>query len=270
MNVSNDTFILPNTGMPTIFVEEMKKYPEIKIESNFDKFSNEDFYIAHDKQHVNDILSCEKDNGFKNKRIDLAESFRWTNSSFYEASKHALKTGEVSLSPVCGFHHAGWNYSGGFCTFNGLMISAMKLKNLVGKIGILDLDAHWGDGIHDIIKHFEIDYIKHICFRDICNFKNDVWKQRLIDIYLPKFLDAGIDILFYQAGADAHIDDPHGGYMTTEELQERDKLVFEFAKTNNIPLVLTLAGGYQTPYKKVTDIHINTIKEYLNTYTIEA
>jgi acetoin utilization deacetylase AcuC-like enzyme len=37
---------------------------------------------------------------------------------------------------------------------------------------------------------------------------------------------AGCELLLYQAGADAHINDPLGGWMTTEQLARRDHIVF--------------------------------------------
>jgi acetoin utilization deacetylase AcuC-like enzyme len=74
------------------------------------------------------------------------------------------------------------------------------------------------------------------------------------------------DILFYQAGADAHIDDPLGGLLTTAQMKARDRLVFNFAKDNNIPLVWNLAGGYQDPVAKVVQLHMNTLEECIAVY----
>jgi acetoin utilization deacetylase AcuC-like enzyme len=57
---------------------------------------------------------------------------------------------------------------------------------------------------------------------------------------------AGYDLLLYQAGADPHIDDPLGGFLTTDELAERDRIVFSVAKEIGIPVVWNLAGGSAT------------------------
>jgi acetoin utilization deacetylase AcuC-like enzyme len=268
LNVKENDSPSPSAGKPEEFFIHTQKY-NLPVIYNFDFFTNEDFYIAHKKEHVDAIFNLEKDNGFGNRQSDIAMSLRYTNCAFYEAAKYSLKNNKTNVTPVCGFHHAGYDYSGGYCSFNGLMIAAMKMKQegLVNYVGILDLDAHWGDGTHDIIKHFNIDYVKHISFRDICNFKNDVWEERLRDVYLPKFLNPKVDVIFYQAGADPHIDDPHGGYMTTEELALRDRIVFEFCRDNNTPLALTLAGGYQKPFSKVLEIHENTVKEYFKVFS---
>ena len=64
----------------------------------------------------------------------------------------------------------------------------------------------------------------------------------------------------YQAGADPHVDDPLGGWLTTEQLAERDHIVFESARDLGIPVAWNLAGGYQNPLRKVLDIHDNTLR----------
>lgn len=48
------------------------------------------------------------------------------------------------------------------------------------------------------------------------------------------------DVVLYQAGADAHIDDPLGGFLTTSQLLQRDHLVFEGSDNGAPPLGFTL------------------------------
>ena len=74
------------------------------------------------------------------------------------------------------------------------------------------------------------------------------------------------DLLIYQAGADPHINDPLGGFMTTAELAERDEIVFSGAKSIGIPLVWNLAGGYQDPLSCVLEIHRNTMAACVAAY----
>ena len=70
---------------------------------------------------------------------------------------------------------------------------------------------------------------------------------------------ADCDLLIYQAGADPHVNDPLGGFLTTAELSERDRIVFSVAKSIGIPVVWNLAGGYQEPLSRVLEIHRNTM-----------
>ena len=146
----------------------------------------------------------------------------------------------ITCSPTSGFHHARYSEAGGFCTFNGLIIAARKLieqDRLANRVGILDLDMHWGDGteqiIGQIIEQLNLGSIDHYSFG----------KQGLKMQDIPSFLDhlAGricdtfkqCDLVIYQAGADPHIDDPLGGLMTTEQMRVRDKIVFNPTSTGN-------------------------------------
>jgi acetoin utilization deacetylase AcuC-like enzyme len=73
------------------------------------------------------------------------------------------------------------------------------------------------------------------------------------------------DVILYQAGADPHIDDPLGGFLTTQQLRERDRLVFETANLLGVPIAWNLAGGYPAnndgDIQTVLDIHNNTMLE---------
>lgn len=238
---------------------------------DFPPFEKEDFYIAHEKTHVNQILDLEKENGFDTKDKEIADSTYWTSASFYHAALKSLESG-IAVSPTSGFHHAGYDYAWGFCTFNGLLVTAMKLieeKSL--KIGILDFDYHQGDGSENIIFHFSLyKNIVHITGKSSYSREKDLFFEEI-----PYILEClkGVDIILYQAGADQHIDDPLGGFLNNEEMRKRDYLVLSFAKENNIPIVWNLAGGYQEDIientrsiQKVLDIHNATMEETIKLF----
>lgn len=67
------------------------------------------------------------------------------------------------------------------------------------------------------------------------------------------------DVILYQAGADPHVDDPLGGWLTAAQLSRRDSIFFEAAAHLKLSLEWNLAGGYQNPLDKVLDIHDNTL-----------
>ena len=68
------------------------------------------------------------------------------------------------------------------------------------------------------------------------------------------------DMLFYVGGADPFCEDQLGGLSLTKKgLLERDRRVFEQARTRNIPVATTLAGGYARRVEDTVHIHINTI-----------
>jgi acetoin utilization protein AcuC len=51
-----------------------------------------------------------------------------------------------------GFHHAGYNYGGGFCLFNdiAILVEDIREKYAVKRILLLDYDVHFGNGTSDI------------------------------------------------------------------------------------------------------------------------
>ena len=140
------------------------------------------------------------------------------------------------------------------------MVAAQLLKKegLAKKVGILDLDAHWGDGTENIIRENKLNYIEHYTFgaKRIDPKNAAQWIKDLPGIILNTFQDC--DVLLFQAGADPHINDPLGGSLSTEQMRKRDQIVFETCKRMNLPVAWNLAGGYQTPIEKVLEIHNNT------------
>ena len=228
--------------------------------------SREQISLAHSPEYVDGILNCELLNGFYGRQQDVADSLPWTCGSLLSASRGALNNGLVTCSPTSGFHHARYEAGSGFCTFNGLMVAALALKaeGKVRRVGILDCDHHYGDGTAEIMDELAIGWIQHIT--QGFGYSN-ISKQFISE--LPNVVRSftGCDLLIYQAGADPHICDPLGGFLTTEELAERDQIVFAVARTIGVPVVWNLAGGYQEPVDRVLEIHRNTmaacIAEYL-------
>lgn len=270
--VSNVVLSSPSPRKPLEVTNEWKNKYDTQIEIiDFKPFEQEDFNIAHEKNHVEKIFKLKKSNGFSTKHKEIAETLYWTSASFYYAALEALKTG-VAVSPTSGFHHAGYDYAWGFCTFNGLLITAMKLIKEKGlTVGILDYDYHQGDGSENIIHHFNLyDKIIHITGKTSYSREKDLFFDEM-----PFMLESlkDVDIILYQAGADQHIDDPLGGFLNNEELRKRDYLVLLFAKENNIPIVWNLAGGYQEDIngknrsiQKVLDIHNATMEETIKVF----
>ena len=94
------------------------------------------------------------------------------------------------------------------------------------------------------------------------------------EVYLHK-LDEAVEkalrrfqpqLLMYVAGADPYKEDQLGGLaLTIEGLLERDALVFSIAKHANIPVCVTLAGGYALRVEDTVTIHANTAKCLMGT-----
>lgn len=225
---------------------------------------------AHDAAYVAGVLKCKVANGFGNRSKQVAESLAYTSGAMIAAAHEAINTGGFACAPVSGFHHAGFNHGGGFCTFNGLMVAALDLleSGKVRRVGILDCDQHYGNGTDDIIDRLGLE-------DKITHYTTGASRMDAVEFLelLPDFIRATFsdcDVLLYQAGADPHVNDPLGGWMTTSQLYERDIVVFETARQMHLPVAWDLAGGYQKDQKgeipKVLEIHSNTMKACLRAY----
>jgi len=262
--VSDGNGFSPSAGKPTLVVEQWKKLVNVEI-VNFEPATKKELCLAHRNEFVEGILNCTISNGFGNFKDSVAKSLPWTTGSMIAAGRHALRTGEPGVSPTSGFHHAGYDNSGGFCTFNGLMVTALVLKGEgADRVGILDLDNHYGNGTNNIIDRLDIDFVPHYTFGGERINSPSIWLNELPEIIKNKF--SGCDVVLFQAGADAHIEDPLGGSLTTEELRTRDRIVFETLREMDVPVAWNLAGGYQSPIEKVLEIHNNTAMECVRAY----
>lgn len=227
--------------------------------------SRKQLSFAHSQNYVNGILDCKLVNGFRGRQKEVADSLPWTCGSFLSAARGALNNGSVACSPTSGFHHAGFDSGYGYCTFNGLMVTALALKaeGKVSRVGILDCDQHYGDGTAEIIAALNIDWIRHVSQEHWSADDAKLFIDKLPEV-VSRFSDC--DLLIYQAGADPHIADPLGGFLSTAELAERDQIVFSVAKSIGVPVVWNLAGGYQEPVAGVLEIHRNTMAACIAAY----
>ncbi len=68
------------------------------------------------------------------------------------------------------------------------------------------------------------------------------------------------DLICYIAGADPYCEDQLGGLdLTIGGLKRRDELVFRIAKTKDVPVMVTYAGGYARNVEDTVTIHSNTV-----------
>ena len=213
---------------------------------DFDPVDEATLALAHDPQFVRGVLAGTLDNGFGNRLPQVAASLPFTSGAMLAAAREALANGQAACAPVSGFHHAGRAFAHGFCTFNGLLVAALALRaeGRVQRVAILDLDHHFGDGSHDIVRGLGLHWVT------LTGTGPHPPRASQAQAYLrrlPTIVSAlaDHDLLLYQAGADAHVDDPLGGWMSSEQLARRDQIVFEVAATVGLPVAWNLAGGYQ-------------------------
>jgi acetoin utilization deacetylase AcuC-like enzyme len=266
MLANSDSFS-PSASKPQFVVEDWK-YHGFPIDiRTVVPVSPQDFGLAHDPNFVTSVLACRRENGFGNRRADVAQSLPFTTGALLAAAREALQSG-IACAPVSGFHHAGHSSAAGFCTFNGLMVTALKLllEKKVKRVLILDLDQHYGNGTDEIKRVLGVG-------QQVINFTFGRWygrpehatqyldRLRRVIKQFPRF-----DLILFQAGADVHVDDPLGGVLNSSQIRERDRIVFEAAKATRVPLAWDLAGGYQDPISAVVRIHRATMEECIRAY----
>jgi acetoin utilization deacetylase AcuC-like enzyme len=83
--------------------------------------------------------------------------------------------------------------------------------------------------------------------------------------WLDNALSSGLrqfepELICYIAGADPYREDQLGGLaLTVEGLKRRDELMFRVARTRDIPVMVTFAGGYARRVEDTVTIHCNTV-----------
>ncbi len=234
--------------------------------------TRDELALAHDRAHVDGVLDLRRDNGFGTRDPALAASLPYTTGAMLDGARVALAERTAVCAPVSGFHHAGWSGGWGYCTFNGLMVTALALKaeGRVARVAIIDCDQHEGDGTSDIIARLGCGgWVSHFTAGRHFRRPSDAsaFFARL-EAELRAMRE--VDLVLYQAGADPHINDPLGGWLDTEQLRARDALVFDLASALQLPLVWNLAGGYQRDpsggIAPVLEIHRNTALEHLRVF----
>lgn len=252
----------PSAGKPHAVVESWKSLGIPLAFPHFEPATFEHLCLAHAERHVQGVLSGRIPNGFDNTLPDVARALPWTSGAMLAATREAIRNRKVAVAPVSGFHHAKYAECGGYCTFNGLIVAAraVQQEGLAKKVGILDFDMHYGNGTDDILRRQQRNDIVHYTAGRTCMFEDQA-AEFIAGIRARVECFSGCDVLLYQAGADPHIDDPLGGWLTNAQLAERDRRVFRTCADIGLPLAWNLAGGYQTPLRKVLDIHDSTMRE---------
>ncbi|MBK8258101.1 MAG: histone deacetylase [Polyangiaceae bacterium] len=176
-----------------------------------------------------------------------------------------------------GTHHAFADRGEGYCVLNDIAVAihvARRHYN-VGRIAVIDLDVHQGDGTASMFRAdptvftLSLHGAKNYPFRkEQSALDVPLDDQTSDDVYLAA-LDAALpavaahkpELLFYQAGVDALAGDRLGRLALTHTgLMKRDARVYALASTLRVPLVVTLGGGYHRNIEDSVVAHANVYR----------
>lgn len=194
-----------------------------------------------------------------------------------DCAMHALEN-KVALNIAGGTHHAYTNRGEGFCLLNDIAIAPAELlaQNKAKKILVVDLDVHQGNGTAEIFQNeervftFSMHGAKNYPLRkeksdlDIALPDHCDDKTYLDQLYktLPKLIDEKEpDFIFYLSGVDILATDKLGRLgMSIEGCKMRDQFVFEQCFKNQIPVAVSMGGGYSKQIADIVNAHANTYR----------
>ena len=176
-----------------------------------------------------------------------------------------------------GMHHAKYGYGEGFCVVHDILITLKKLMSAgkIRKAWVIDVDAHKGDGTASLTSGDDsvITLDVHMAHGwplngdkfDAQGHPNPSFVPADINIPINKGDDGSYNILLKKGldqlgeydmpdlalvvnGADPYEGDElesSGDFqLNLEQLFERDKMIYEFLKSKELPQVWLMAGGY--------------------------
>ena len=184
----------------------------------------------------------------------------------------------IAMNIAGGTHHS-FTYKGeGFCLLNDIAIAANYLldQNKAKKILVVDLDVHQGNGTAQIFEAedrvftFSMHGAKNYPLRKersdldigLPDKTEDAFYLSVLEERLPKLLESvEPDFIFYLSGVDVLATDKLGRLsLSMEGCKARDKFVLETCKKNDLPVAVSMGGGYSERIAHIIDAHANTFR----------
>jgi acetoin utilization deacetylase AcuC-like enzyme len=211
---------------------------------------------------------------------EMVERARRSVGATLQAARSALAdAGGVAANLAGGTHHAFADRGAGFCVFNDVAVAARVLLSTgaIRRALVIDCDVHQGDGTAAMFRGepavftFSMHGAHNFPFRKEQGDLDVAWPDGTTDEPYLAALDVhakallardGCDLVFYVAGADAYEGDRWGRLkLTVEGLRRRDALVFRHCVDAQVPVAVTMGGGYAHDVHAIVTVHANTIRE---------
>jgi acetoin utilization protein AcuC len=170
-----------------------------------------------------------------------------------------------------GLHHAQRSAASGFCVFNDVAIAVKQAEKLLGRVAVVDIDGHHGDGtqallyedpkslkvsLHMYHRGFfpgtgNIDEIGEGEGRGLTvnvplppGTGDDAYLYAFDNVVIPALEKFKPDIIVIQEGGDSHMSDPLVGLkLSTRGYLEVIKRIHSFSHNKSTGKILMLGGG---------------------------
>jgi len=247
--------------------------------------------LVHDAQYVRDFVS-----GVLPPSVVRRIGFPWSQQLVQRTLASVggtLAATQIALDQgfggtlAGGTHHAFRAEGSGYCVFNDIAVAieSLRKRETCSRFAVIDLDVHQGDGTAQIFENdstvftFSMHGGNNFPFRkqrsrldiELADGTEDDEYLARLERALPAVLDSRPNLVFYQAGVDPLDTDRLGRLqLSMEGLRRRDEMVLEAVLGAELPLVITLGGGYSDPIERTAQAHAQTFKTALQVFTAMA
>ncbi|WP_082006551.1 histone deacetylase family protein [Sphingomonas sp. ERG5] len=236
---------------------------------------------AHDADYVAEVLEARVP-ASKERRIGfpvtppVARRAAVVPGGTWLAARLALERG-FAANTAGGSHHALADTGAGFCVFNDLAVTAIRLveERTVERVLVVDCDVHQGDGTAALtagrpeIATYSIHAEKNFPVRKARStldvpladgVGDDVYLDTVRATLVPLLEEFRPDLVLYQAGVDPFAGDRLGRLsLTLDGLARREALIAGLMIDRGIPLASTVGGGYGLDAMDVARRHVSSI-----------
>ncbi|ANQ49978.1 histone deacetylase [Flammeovirga sp. MY04] len=200
-----------------------------------------------------------------------------------ECTEFAFQNG-VAMNIAGGTHHAYTDHGEGFCLLNDFAVAANYLIQEKGleRILIIDLDVHQGNGTAEIFQdnskvftfsmHGKNNYPMHKEKSDLDIPLEDQTTDSTYLSILKKYIDVLFNeiepqFVFFLSGVDILSSDKLGKLgMSIQGCKERDEIVLKYCHDHNVPVAISMGGGYSPQLHIIIEAHANTFRIANNIY----
>lgn len=254
-------------------------------EANFFEpgFPEEKYLTAvHTQEYVSNLKNLNLDrkairkNGFPLSQ-ELVDREQIIAQGTMQGCEFALENG-IAFNIAGGTHHSYSDHGEAFCLLNDQAIAAryLQAKGLARQILIVDLDVHQGNGTAEIFQGDDsvftfsmhgagnYPFKKETSDLDIAvpdKSGNDYYLAKLKET-LPRLIDqVNPDFIFYLSGVDILETDKLGRLSCTPEgCKQRDHFALSCFRESEIPIQVSMGGGYSPDIKIIIEAHANTYR----------